>query len=169
MLAGSAVGVSQVALASYSAPYPDNHDQATANNTSGAYNGDVGTAISWSKARWSGEGTSHGGAAFSLVSGSYDIHNYVGYRGGLGVSDCVDTNWWNGLCNTFNLKYDETQLGHDANAWKKTGCHEHGHTFGLDERSSGSSCMRQGYFNDGTHLYPDATDLSDMGWVSTFV
>ncbi len=158
-----------VAEASFSEPYPDNWGQYHQNNVTGTFSSDVDTAINWGVNEWEGKGTTSGGPAFHFYSGSGDIYNYIGYRSNAAVTTChVYVSIFSDRCDSFHISYNETVWAHgDVNGWKNLGCHEFGHTLGLDERpNTAATCMNRVTTNSGSRLAPDVADQNDVGVVS---
>lgn len=86
-------------------------------------------------------------------SGDIDVWDaYYGDTGWDGVTNCqnrVITTWpWERKCDEFRIRYNQDKTDDYSNAQMKTlGCHEFGHTAGLDERYASDnggavSCMR---------------------------
>lgn len=98
--------------------------------------------------------TSVGGSDIHVYDASYSASWY-------GNTRCTDTNWWNGLCDHYDVKFNtRTMSGYGVSYWKSLGCHELGHTGSLGHRyhstdSNNNSCMR----SDIWPLYFDTHDI----------
>lgn len=105
----------------------------------------------------------------STSYGSADIHCRDAFHSGpwFGLATCTDVNWWNGLCDHYDIDFDLSDndpnpdtIG-EYNAWAYVGCHEFGHTGGLghEVRSSAySSCMEDG----SGHLFFRQHDIDEI-------
>lgn len=85
--------------------------------------------------------TSGGGADIRV----FDAH--YGSNGWAGRETCPDVNWWNGRCDHFRVEFNLTYMAGDSDSrWLHLGCHEFGHTGGIDDRphsedTNDNSCM----------------------------
>ncbi|MFG2052763.1 hypothetical protein ACGFI9_01910 [Micromonospora sp. NPDC048930] len=98
--------------------------------------------------------TSVGGSDIHVYDKSYTASWY-------GQETCTDTNWWNGRCDHFDVKFNtRTMTGYGVSYWRSLGCHEFGHTGALKHRyhstdGNDNSCMR----DDIWPLYYDTHDI----------
>ena len=60
---------------------------------------------------------------------------------------CVDQRNGFGQCQSANVVFNTRLLnGKSANTWRANGCHETGHSLGLNHSAESSSCMKTGFF-----------------------
>lgn len=87
--------------------------------------------------------------------GTGDINVYDGYYGDTGwagQAECINVTVL-ADCDVFEVRFNQTYMdSYTAQQWMKVGCHEFGHTGGLDHRTTTTdsdlnSCMRQGTAN----------------------
>jgi hypothetical protein len=106
----------------------------------------------------------------TTVSGTSDIHVYDKYYGldWYGNTHCTDTNWWNGRCDHYDVKFDNTSMNSRSTYyWQSLGCHEFGHTGSLGHRwhstdSNDNSCMR-------VEIWPKYYDTHDIDEINSHV
>jgi hypothetical protein len=89
---------------------------------------------------------------------SGDVEVYDGYYGNsgdwngvAGSTDCIDSNWYNNVCNVYRVRFNQSNMSSYSSDWRVLGCHELGHTAGLGHRyastdSNDNSCMRSGLY-----------------------
>lgn len=98
--------------------------------------------------------TSVGGSDIHVYDKAYDTSWY-------GQTSCTDTNWWNGRCDHYSVKFSTSNMsGHSLSHWQSLGCHEFGHTGSLGHRyhstdSNDNSCMRD-------DIWPKYLDTHDI-------
>ncbi|MEH1166650.1 hypothetical protein V6V47_14820 [Micromonospora sp. CPCC 205539] len=132
---------------------PDNKDQSVESNsltTAGK------AAVSYGRGQLDR-------SEINTSTGSSDIHVYDKSYSATwyGLTSCTDTNWWNGLCDHYDVKFNtRTMSGLSTSYWQSLGCHELGHTGSLGHRSAGAdvdnnSCMRK-------EIWPRSFDAHDV-------
>lgn len=114
----------------------------------------------------------------------YDVHNYDGYYGPYcnastgtctefaGMSTCIRVNWWNSLCDQWDVRYNlrysySNNSSWSFDEWKAVGCHEFGHTVGIGHRNNSTDRNRDSCMNaDGSelpaHPWFDSHDVNEI-------
>ncbi|MET7709753.1 hypothetical protein [Micromonospora sp. NPDC005413] len=136
---------------------PDNKEQAVESNS---LTNAGKAAVSHGRAQLdrSQITTSTGGSDIHVYDKSYSSSWY-------GQTTCTDSNWWNGLCDHYDVKFNtRTMSGKSTGYWQSLGCHELGHTGSLGHRSKAAdtdnnSCMR-------SEIWPKNFDTHDINAIN---
>ncbi|SCG45413.1 hypothetical protein [Micromonospora halophytica] len=132
---------------------PDNKEQDVESNSL-TTNGKAAVSHGRAQLNRSQINTSTGNSDIHVYDKSYSASWY-------GQTSCTDTNWWNGLCDHYDVKFNTRMMsGKSTYYWQSLGCHELGHTGSLGHRwhstdSNDNSCMR-------SNIWPKYLDLHDI-------
>jgi hypothetical protein len=139
---------------------PDNADQAV-ESISLTTKGKAAVAHGRAELNRSDINTVTGTSDLHVYDGSYDTSWY-------GHTQCTSTNWWNGRCDHYTVKFNTRNMGSRSTYyWESLGCHEFGHTGSLGHRKhandgNDNSCMR-------VEIWPKYLDTHDIDAINANV